>query len=187
LFSLIDVPFPVIFTTAYDQYAIQVFQVHAIGYLLKPIKRDELSETILKLERFGLRSKTPALDAALHEIQGPVPRLRFVVKTGRTMRVVNSVDISYFLSENKITYLTCFDGRRYAIDDTLDQLESNLNADMFYRASRQCIVNIKGIDEMHVHSRSRLRLTLRPPSAQEVIVSTGKTSAFKEWLRGDMS
>lgn len=187
LFSLWDVASPVIFTTAYDQYALQVFQVHTIDYLLKPIKLEQLADALQKLERFGGKSKRASLDAVIEEMQGALPRQRFVVKAGRSIRVVNIADVSYFISENKITYLVCFDGRRYAIDFTLDQLESSLNSAVFYRANRQCIVCIHGIEELQSHTRSRLRLILRPPSPQEVVVSTEKASAFKEWLRGGSS
>ena len=187
LFSLADIVFPVIFTTAFDQYAIQVFQVHTIDYLLKPIKYEQLTEALLKLERFGYKEKIPALRAAVAAM--PVARLqhRFIVKAGKSIKIVNVADVSYFYSENKITYLTCFDGKRFALDNTLDQLESNLDPGVFYRANRQCIVSIQGIEEIQSHSRSRLRCLLKPRSPHEVIVSTEKASAFKEWLRGDLS
>ena len=187
LFTHVDVTFPVIFTTAYDQYAIQVFQVHTIDYLLKPIKREQLTSALLKLERYGKKSDAQALRVAVAAIPMGQIKQRFVVKTGRSIRVINVSDISYFYSENKITYLTCFDGRRYALDNTLDQLEANLNPEVFYRANRQCIVSLQGIEELQMHSRSRLKLLLRPPSPQEVIVSTEKATVFKEWLRGGMS
>ncbi len=187
LFALTDISFPVIFTTAYDKYAIQVFQVHTIDYLLKPIKHEQLGDALAKLDRYGKKLDTRLLQAAVATLPATQIRQRFVVKTGRSIRVVNVSDISYFYSENKITHLTCFDGRRYALDNTLDQLEASLSPAVFYRANRQCIVSIQGIEEMQTHSRSRLRLVLRPPSQQPVVVSTEKASVFKEWLRGGLS
>lgn len=187
LFTHLDVTFPVIFTTAYDQYAIQVFQVHTIDYLLKPIKQEQLADALVKLERYGRKTDMQVLQAAVAALPGAQSRQRFVVKTSRSIRVVNISDISYFYSENKVTYLTCFDGKRYAMDQTLDQLEVSLNPGMFYRANRQCIVSIHGIEELQTHSRSRLRLILRPPLAQDVIVSTEKAGSFKDWLRGGLS
>jgi len=187
LFQLVDIAFPVIFTTAYDQYAIQAFQVHTIDYLLKPIKQEHLSDALAKLERYGRKVDVQALHAAIGSLPAARSKQRFVVKTGRSIRVVNVSDISYFYSEHKITYLVCFDGRRYAVDNTLDQLESSLSANSFYRANRQCIVSVHSIEEMQAHSRSRLKLLLRPASPYEIIVSTDKASAFKAWLRGGMS
>lgn len=187
IFSLMDIVFPVIFTTAYDHYALQVFQVHTIDYLLKPIKQDQLSDALIKFERYGKTPNARLLRTVIDALPATQARQRFVVKTGRLIRVINVTDISYFYSENKITYLIGFDGKKYAIDNTLDQLETSLNPSVFYRANRQYIVSIHGIEEMQTHSRSRLKLVLRPPSLQEVVVSTEKAAAFKEWLRGGLS
>jgi DNA-binding LytR/AlgR family response regulator len=184
LFDLVEIPFPIIFTTAYDQYALQVFKVHTIDYLLKPIKQEQLEAALEKFERYGIRPEMRALQAAISAMPAPKTRRRFVVKTGRSIRVVNIGDISYFYSENKITYLVCFDGRRYAVDEPLDQLETVLDNHEFYRANRQHIVSIHGISEMQTYSRSRLKLILNPPPKQDVIVSTEKASTFKAWLRG---
>jgi DNA-binding LytR/AlgR family response regulator len=187
LFSLVEIPFPVIFTTAYDQYVLKAFQVHAIDYLLKPIKNEQLADALAKLERYGGRTNIPATRSAIADIPN-VPRPhRLVVKTGKSIRIINLTDISYFYSEHKITYLMCFDGKRYAVDTTLDQLDATLDPATFYRANRQCIVSVDGIREMQAHTRSRLKLILHPAPAQDVIVSTEKASAFKDWLRGEMS
>jgi DNA-binding LytR/AlgR family response regulator len=187
LFTHMDITFPVIFTTAYDQYAIQAFQVHALDYLLKPIKQEQLADALSKFERYGMRSESQALQAVISALPVVQNRQRFVVKVGKSIRVVNVVDVAYFYSENKITYLTTFDGKRYALDYTLDQLEASLNPAVFYRANRQCIVTVQGIEDMHTYSRSRLKLHLRPASSQEVIVSTEKAASFKEWLKGKTS
>lgn len=183
LFDLVEVMFPVIFTTAYDHYAIQVFQVHTIDYLLKPIKRDQLHDALIKLDKYGKHINFHAVREAIAEIPA-TPRQRFMVKSGRSIRVVNVSDASYFISQNKISYVVCFDGKRYAMDHTLDQLEEMLSAHDFIRANRQCIVGIQGIEEVQTHSRSRLKLKLLPAAPQEVVVSTEKAAVFKDWLQG---
>lgn len=183
IFSHIEVTCPVIFTTAYDQYAIRAFQVHAIDYLLKPLKMDQLEAALGKFGRIASAMPTD-LQAVIASIPGAAHRQRFVVKTGRALRIVPVQEISYFLSENKITYCTTHEGRRYALDVTLDQLDTELDPAVFYRANRQCIVHIQGIGEMHAHSRARIRVVLRPPAPHEVIVSTEKSGAFKSWLQG---
>jgi DNA-binding LytR/AlgR family response regulator len=187
IFSHLDIPYPVIFTTAFDQYALQVFQVHTMDYLLKPIKMEQLSDALQKLRRFGIRSDAQALQAAAQALPGGQIRQRFVVRSGKTIRIINVADISYFSSENKISYLTTFDGKRYAVDMTMDHLESTLNPVVFHRANRQYIVSLQGIEELISYPRSRLKVALKPPAPEEVIVSTEKTAAFKEWLRGGMS
>ena len=184
LFNVVEITFPVIFTTAYDHYALQVFQVHTIDYLLKPIKADQLSESLVKLDKFGGRQNPALLREALAKLPAPKQIQRFIVKTGRSIKIVNTAEISYFFSEHKITYLVCFDGRRFAIDQTLDQLEEGLDPADFFRANRQFIVCIRGIADMQAYSRSRLKLNLTPATRQEVIVSTEKTPGFKDWIRG---
>jgi len=186
LFELVKFTIPVIFTTAYDEYVLRAFKVHTIDYLLKPIKLDQLRQALGKLDRVVGKPDLPAIQAAITAMPVPHSRRRFVVKGGRSIKIVNAVEISYFYSEHKITYLVCFDGRKFALDFTLDQLESSLDPHEFYRANRQYIVSIKGIAEMHAHSRSRLVLTLNPVAPHDVVVSTDKAPVFKEWLQGNI-
>lgn len=183
LFESIEILFPVIFTTAYDHYALRVFQVHTIDYLLKPIKQDQLRDALGKLEKFGSRVTPRSLREALSEIPS-APRQRFMVRSGRAFRVVPVSEVRYFFSQNKITYLVAADGKRYALDTTLDHLETVLSQRDFKRANRQFIVCIEGIEELVPHTRSRLKIKLHPPARQEVVVSTEKASDFKEWLEG---
>jgi DNA-binding LytR/AlgR family response regulator len=184
LFDLVDITFPVIFTTAYDHYVLRVFQVHTIDYLLKPIKLEQLNASIEKLDLFGGKPELRTIQAAIAAMPATPARQRFVVKSGHAIRVVSVTDVSYFYSEYKITHLVCLDGRRSAVDHTLDQLESMLDPLEFHRANRQYIVGIKSIDEMHTYSRSRLKLVLTPPASHDVVVSTEKASHFKDWLQG---
>jgi DNA-binding LytR/AlgR family response regulator len=184
LFDLVEITFPVIFTTAYDHYALRVFQVHTIDYLLKPIKLDQLEASLAKLDRINGKSNMRTIQEAIATIPTPPSRQRFVVKSGHAIRVIPVSEVSYFYSEHKITHLVCFDGKRYGVDHTLDQIDSMLNPLDFHRANRQYIVSIKSIEEMHTYSRSRLKLILQPAAGQDVVVSTEKAPFFKDWLKG---
>lgn len=185
IFHLVETDFPVIFTTAYDAYAIQAFQVNAIDYLLKPVKRNELADAIQKYEKYDrIKMSGENLARLLSEMK-PSYKERFVVKVGRTIRVVRTADVAYFYTEDRITFLMDKDGKRYPVEMTLEQLESVLDPSEFYRANRQFIVHIRHIREMLAYSKSRLKLKLDPPIDRQIVVSTERASDFKEWLSGD--
>ena len=182
IFDQVRVDVPVIFTTAYDAYALKAFRVQALDYLLKPIKQNELEEAI---RRFTSRAIAPPPAAAVQSINlGTEYRQRFMVKLGTTMRVVDVSSIAYLYTESKTTFLMTTEGRRFPMDYSLEVLESQLDPALFFRANRQFILHIEAIRDMHVHSKSRVRVQTDPPAPQEIIVSTEKSSGFKRWLAG---
>lgn len=180
---------PVIFITAYDQYAINAFKVNSIDYLLKPIKKEELLAAITKFREIAANKNTPAIDISklLEAYKGKSEafKSRFIVRYGEHIKTINTTDIAYFYTEDKITFLSLSEGRRFAIDFNMDNLETMLDPKMFFRINRQFIISINSIEEMHSYSKSRVLIKLKPATKHETIVSTERSASFKTWLGGD--
>ena len=184
IFQHVKITKPVIFTTAYDEYAIEAFQVNAIDYLLKPVKRPALLKAI---EKYREWAKPANLDyEKLREMMGDkLPEKRFLIRFGQTMKVVDIQDVAYFYTSDKITFLITKKGKRYPIDYSLEQLVNIADPGKFFRANRQFIVNIDAIGEMQTYSKSRVKLMLDPPCEFDVVVSSERSPLFKKWLVGE--
>jgi two-component system, LytTR family, response regulator LytT len=185
IFKNVEVQCPVIFITAYDQYAIDAFKVNSIDYLLKPIKKDDLEAALNKYKKLSTR-EVPAMDITkVLEAFSPSKqeyKTRFIVRYGEHIKTIKIEDVAYFYTEDKINFLTTNEGRRYTIDYNLDALESMLNPKTFFRINRQFIISIQSISEMFTYSKSRVLVKLNPPSKHETIVSTERSGDFKLWL-----
>lgn len=186
IFRQVETDCPVIFITAFDQYAIDAFKVNSIDYLLKPVKKNELESAISKFKKMNMEPSTSNLDInkllQAYESKSQVYKKRFVVKYGEHIKTINTEDIAYFYTEDKVNFLTSFDGRRYIIDFNLDSLESMLDPKLFFRINRQFIISINAIDEMFAYTKSRVLVKLKPSCKHETIVSTERSSEFKTWL-----
>lgn len=184
LFRQVSVTCPIVFCTAYDQYALQAFQVNAVDYLLKPIKAQELARSLEKLEQW--RTISPdysALAEAVIQQQVPQYQQRLLAKYGTRYRLVAVSDVAYAYIEDRIVYVVTHEGARpYPIDFTLDQLEQRLDPSRFYRVNRQVIAAIDAIESLVTLSRSRLKIELHPTPSFEVLVSKERTAAFRQWL-----
>lgn len=108
-----------------------------------------------------------------------------MIKTGQSFRLIDIKEVAYFFSEDKITYVIHVSGKRYALDFSMDKLEGMVSPNSFFRVNQQFIINLTAIDEMHTHSKSRVKIILRPPSKQECVVSAEKSADFKKWLVGE--
>lgn len=185
IFREVSIQCPVIFVTAYDQYAIDAFKVNSVDYLLKPLKKDELLAAINKFKATR-QSATPALDInkLLQSINtsGQGYKSRFIVRYGEHIKTVQTEEIAYFYTEDKVNFLTTFEARRFAIDSNLDSLETLLDPKLFFRINRQFIVSLKAIAEMFAYTKGRVLIKLKPPAKQETIVSTERSADFKIWL-----
>jgi DNA-binding LytR/AlgR family response regulator len=185
IFEEIEVSTPVIFTTAFDQYAIQAFKVNSIDYLLKPIKREELEHSFAKYRGlFGgkILPNYNELLKALAEQAKPQTRQRFLVNYADKLRAIEVPEIAYFMAHEKGVFLTTLEGKNYAIDITLEKLENELDSLSFFRINRKFIICIKAIAAMHTYSKSRVKLDLKPDAKTEVIVSSDRAGEFKRWL-----
>jgi DNA-binding LytR/AlgR family response regulator len=187
LFDKINIESPIIFTTAYDQYAIQAFEHNSIGYLLKPIGQDKLTHAIDKF-RQNQQNNSTAIDYNLlgkmiaQQQMQPEYRERFLVHFRGKLKTVAINEVAYIFAENRGVFLCTNDGRIYDINLTLEQLNDELNPRHFFRANRKFIVNVMSIVEAHLYSKSKLKLELNPPTDNEVIISSEKASKFKKWL-----
>lgn len=185
IFEEIEVSAPVIFTTAFDQYAIQAFKVNSIDYLLKPIKREELEQSFVKYRGlFGgkILPNYNELLKAIAEQTKPQYRQRFLVNYADKLKAVDISEIAYFMAHEKGVFLTNHEGKSYAIDTTLEKLENDLDPSTFFRINRKFIIGIKAIGAMHTYSKSRVKLDLKPDAKTEVIVSSDRAGEFKRWL-----
>ena len=186
IFQSVNLSCPVVFTTAYDQYAIEAFKVNSIDYLLKPIKKDELERAISKFNKLNHPTTSPPLD--IHKLLQSFStgkqeyKTRFVVKYGEHIKTINISEVAYFYTEDKISFMVTREARRYAIDYNLDALDSMLDTKIFFRINRQYIIGIHSIKEMFAYSKSRVLIKLDPPAKHETIVSTERSGDFKQWL-----
>lgn len=186
IFKQVDIQCPVIFTTAYDHFAVNAFRVHALDYLLKPIKFVELEASIQRFvqQRSGSIPNTEILRAFLRESQNVGYQQRFMLKLGAKINVVETKDIAFIYTQAKSTFFMMFSGKRMAADHSLESLEQQLDPQEFFRANRQFIVHIRAIKEMHIYSKSRLKIVTDPPSPELIIVSSERSPAFKRWVGG---
>lgn len=187
IFEAIDIKSAVIFTTAYDEYALRAFKLNSIDYLLKPIDEEDLETAISKFKNQFQKSSIASLDFEMIKkmLVNPIDReykKRFTIKMGQQLKMINIEEVECFFSENKGTYLHTFDNRDYLLDNTLEQLETELNPENFYRVSRKFIIPMKAIKEIQLYSNSRLKVILPTYKEDEVIVSREKVSDFKTWL-----
>jgi len=185
IFEQVTINTPVIFTTAYDQYAIKAFQLNSISYLLKPIRKSELADSLQKYE--SLKSAFSIdFENLLATIQGREPgyKKRFLIQLGEKIRKVELSEVAYFFVLEKAVYLRTFKGKSYPVDYTLDKLESLINPEKFFRINRKYIVSTDSIFDMVAYSRSRVKLELTPKADGEAdtIVSIDRSPDFKKWL-----
>ncbi|WP_276977624.1 LytTR family DNA-binding domain-containing protein [Flavobacterium filum] len=187
IFEQIEIKSAVIFTTAFDEYALRAFKLNSIDYLLKPIDEDDLEIAIAKFKNQFQKSSLASLDfeAIKRMLVNPIEKSykqRFTIKIGEHLKMISIDEVECFFSENKGTYLHTIDNRDYLLDATLEQLESELNPKDFFRVSRKFIIPLKTIKDIVVYSNSRLKVILPTYKADEVIVSREKVNDFKEWL-----
>ena len=172
LFNHVEIQSKIIFTTAYDEYAIEALRKEAKDYLLKPIKREELSNALSQATRHIQRGNETTENS----------KERFLFRFGSKLNSVKIADIQYIFSKNKISYFVTDNGQKIPSDYKLHELEDQLDPNIFFRANRQFIIHINSINTIKTHSASRLKLTLTPPFEGNLIISTEKTREFKKWI-----
>ena len=187
IFDQCEVKSPVIFTTAYDEYALKAFKVNSIDYILKPVDEGELRTAIQKFETLtGSRNSVP--DKMLESIGLAVQMLtkkykeRFVVKVGEHLKSVEVTDILFFFSLEKTTFAQTKDGRKHILDFTIEQLDGLINPDRFFRINRKYLVAADSIQDMISYTNSRLKLVLKTSDDSDVIVARERVQEFKDWL-----
>jgi DNA-binding LytR/AlgR family response regulator len=190
IFDLVEVKSSIIFTTAYDEYALQAFKLNSVDYLLKPIDVGEMEQAVNKFNSNQKTLQPIALnfDDIKKLLVNPIEReqkeykKRFSIKVGQHLKLISIDEIECIYSENKGTYLYTCDGRNYLIDQTLEQLEDELQPELFFRVNRTFYVNINAIKDMVSYTNSRLQIKLLSYNEQEVIVARERVKDFKSWL-----
>jgi DNA-binding LytR/AlgR family response regulator len=187
IFDLVEVKSAIIFTTAYDEYALQAFKLNSIDYLLKPIDDEELESAVKKYQNLKPDQSQIILD--FDDIKkflvNPLEReykKRFTIRLGQHLKIINADEIECFYSENKGTYAATKEGRNYLMDTTLENLENELSPQIFFRVSRKFYVNINYIKDIVSYTNSRLNIKLNRFNEQEIIVSRERVKDFKLWL-----
>lgn len=188
IFDKVDIQSFVIFTTAYDEYALQAFKLNSVDYLLKPIDDEDLGKAVEKYR--SLHPKTNKLTLDFEEVKkllvNPLEReykKRFTARVGQHLKIINASEVECFYSENKGTYAATLDGRNYLIDTTLENLETELSPKIFFRVSRKFFVNVDHVKDIVSYTNSRLQIKLNRFSEAEIIVSRERVNDFKLWLQ----
>ena len=188
IFEKIEFTVPVIFTTAYNDYAIRAFKVNSIDYLLKPINRKELEKALDKFEQFSKPATTSISHNLLAEIYTSIKKQefkeRFLVKVGAHLRVIETTEILYFYSFEKGTYAKLNDGKDYLLDQSLELVEGMIDPSQFFRINRKYLVALKSITDVVAYSNSRLKLKVKHPNDDDFLVARERVKDFKNWLEG---
>jgi two-component system, LytTR family, response regulator LytT len=192
IFEEIEVRTPVIFTTSYDEFALRAFKVNSIDYLLKPVQKEELRVALDKFGRQKAHLPTTGLETSAmmnrlvselrKQLQPKEYRQRFLVSYAAKLLSVETSQIAYFFTDNRLNQLRTLDGKKMVVDYSLDELEAMLNPEEFFRISRSFLVSIGSVDQIHTYAGNRLVLNLTPSSDKEVVVSREKLTPFKEWM-----
>ncbi len=184
IFELAPLTSPVIFTTAYDEYMIKAFKVNSIDYLLKPVNLLELMAALDKYKALKEQFSKPDFGTLLQYIgqRAPEYKMRFMITVGNKIRSIETADIAYFYSDEKITFMVTKEGQHLPIDFSLDKLATQLDPKHFFRISRQYLIGFSAIQTVLTHFKGKLKLELAPKSKHEVFVSGDRMTDFKDWL-----
>ena len=175
---------PVIFTTAFDEYALDAFKVNSIDYILKPITFTDISKAMNKLKSMQTLFTPSSLSKVVEVVKQKKVKDRFLVRIGNHIKSIKIEEIALFFAEGRTVYLVTKKGKKFIVDFKLEILEGLINASLFFRVNRTFIINISAIKDVIVYSNSRLKIILETKTEKEIIVSREKVTAFKSWLEG---
>lgn len=187
LFETVEIEIPIIFTTAYNQYALEAFKQNSVDYLLKPIKQEQLENALEKFKKYHQQDNDWAahyfkLASPLQSPEKQEYRKRFMVYSGQKIKSVKTEDIAYCFAESKCVFMVTTTNNTYTLNYTIEKLEEVLPTDSFYRVNRKTIVAFNAIDEVIPYSKSKLKLELVPQSTFDVYVPLERIGKFKKWL-----
>ena len=186
IFEQVEVRTPIIFTTAYHEYALRAFEQFSIDYLLKPISREKLKNSLFKfrlLQKSEDKTKSIEFQQLIDlMLANKSSQKRFMVNLGNKVKVINSTEIVFFSFDSKITFIHTEDGKRYPIDSSLKQIQLTLSEQDFFRVNRQYLLSRKAIQELQYFSPTRIKVHLLPESQEDVFVARDKIGVFKRWL-----
>jgi DNA-binding LytR/AlgR family response regulator len=187
IFEKVKISSSIIFTTAFDEYAIKAFKLKSIDYLLKPISQEELNAALKKYREMTADQDRNQDFHLLYDLivkKDAGYRKRFSVKVGQKIKSFSTIDVSYFKSESGFTAAYLNDGKTYYLDQSLDALSKEIDPSSFFRINRKMLVALKSIKEVHILSSSRYKLDISPKPDEDALVSIDKVTSFKKWLEG---
>lgn len=184
IYNEVTINSPVIFTTAYSEYALKSFELNSVDYLIKPYDTNDIKRVLDKFHQFSSLFQTPHYDDLKEMILASVvvPKKRFLIRLGDNYKAINAAEIAYILSDTGLSFAHTFSGERHALDLSLSELAGQLDRHDFFRINRNCIVNNESIKKISNWFNNRLKLTLHPATKEEVIVSRERVKDFKTWL-----
>lgn len=184
IFEQVTISSPIIFTTAYDQFAIRAFKLNSIDYLLKPVDPGELQKALQKFEHRKQSAVDPEILRSLLQKPSENYKFRFMIKLGDTIKSIQTDEIVWIVSENKATLLHTKQNKNHIIDYTLNDLERLLDPQKFFRLNRRYLASIDAIKQVLIYSNSRLKIDLYDCNDEEILISRNRVQLFKEWLDG---
>lgn len=188
IFNQVEVQCPVIFTTSYDEFALKAFKVNSVDYLLKPVQKEDLSAALEKFSKMFTAAQTPSLNMEMlvkelqQKLQPKEFRKRFLVKNGQKLVSVETADIAYFFSDGRLNFFKTYDTKKYVVDYTMDEMESMLDPEKYFRISRSFYVSIACVERIDDYFGNRLILSVKPPVDKQALVSREKVTEFKKWM-----
>ena len=188
IFEKVQVQSKIIFTTAFDEYAIKAFKLKSIDYLLKPINKEELCQAISKYKQWDNEKRVFVDPVELRKLllpNQPAFRDRFLVSVGEKLKSIHVEDIAYFFSTSGITFVVMNSKSQYSVDMSLDTIREQLNPEEFFRINRQYFVRLQAIANVIIYPKSRLKVVLNPPTDETIFVSLEKVPEFKRWMDGE--
>ncbi len=188
IFEEVEVECPLIFTTAYDEYALKAFKVNSIDYLLKPIDKQELENALMRYEQMKKQFVQSFFPQKLMNAMNSITnkrkyKQRFMVKAGAYITSVPVEEIAYFFTAHKTSWLKTFNGKKHALDLKLEEIEQHVDPAQFFRLNRQYLASFDGIKQVTSYTNSRLKVQLaQHEDDSQILISREKVGAFKAWL-----
>lgn len=185
IYKSIHIKCPVIFTTAYDEYAIRAFEVNSVDYLLKPISKDKLEASLKKITALPGKTQEDIDFNKLAELLRQTSKTyksRFLVKIGQKIKAVPTNKIAYFFTQDKLSFIVSHQGEKFPVDYSLEEIDAMVDPDYFFRINRKYVVHIEAVKEIHPYFKGRLKLNLKPDVDEDIVISSEKTPSFKAWL-----
>ena len=184
IFDRVEIKSPVIFTTAYDEYALDAFKVNSIDYILKPITYMDISRSLKKFQLLKDQFNSVQFSSVVKNLKKATFKDRFIVKKGNHINSIKSNDVVAFYADGRTIYLVDKSSKRYIIDFRLEQVADMIDPGRFFKINRSCLVNINEIEDVVIYSSSRLKIKLSVPVDKDLIVSRDRVHDFKKWYSG---
>ncbi len=182
IFKELKITVPIIFITAYDEYAINAFKFYSIDYLLKPVSADDLKVSLDKYKSIHRQQNFGNFDELIRKLTEKAWRERFLVYHGDSLIPLGCGEIAYFMSEDGATLLVTHEGKKFCVSETLDTLENELDPRLFCRANRQFILSLQSIHKISNYGQQKLKVSIKPDIPEDIIISKLKATQFKKWL-----